>query len=100
MNSVVLNAGLVSSVRRTAPMRGSWAMGRPASTAMGFLLVAGSGRQAFPAWWAGQKRRVRMRTLRVQVSVRREDGAADRANCQAHAPLDLDRRHLLRPGHR
>src|SRR4051812_38949447 len=35
MNSVVLNAGLVSSVRRTAPMRGSRAMGRPASTAMG-----------------------------------------------------------------
>src|SRR3982750_4423491 len=63
MNSVVLNAGLVSSVRRAAPMRGSRAMGRPASTAMvGPSWLLDRGRQAFPAWWAGQKRRVRTRT--------------------------------------
>src|SRR3954470_10193199 len=41
MNSLVLNAGLVSSVRRTAPTYGSRTAGLPVSTAIGSLLLAG-----------------------------------------------------------
>src|SRR4051812_18105851 len=99
MNSLVLNAGLVSSVRRTAPTYGSRTAGLPVSTAIGSLLLAGlvtpTYRRCGGAKTGGSEREPRCNrpcVRRTPVPIGQTTGA--------HASLDLDRRHLLRARHR